>query len=56
MRIVSSLIPGIAVIASWIFIMMGKAADYDAGDLVLDTRPPLKSKARDTGLSLQDVL
>ena len=58
-RVVSSLIPGLAVVASWAFVMIGKAADYDAGDLVLDTKPAEDKQKllgdTDAGLSLQEV-
>ena len=56
-RIVSCLIPGLAVIVSWILVMMGEAADYDAGDLVMDSKPAKDHPNKpDAGLSLQEVL
>jgi len=34
-RICTSLIPGASVLLAWILVMRGKAADYDAGDMVM---------------------
>jgi len=35
-RVCSSVIPGLSVIMAWILIYVGKAADYDSGDVVMD--------------------
>lgn len=35
-RICACILPGAAIILGWVLIMIGKAADYDAGDVVLD--------------------
>ncbi len=36
MRLCTTIIPALAVILAGIFIYIGKAADYDAGDVVMD--------------------
>lgn len=36
MRICTCAIPGVAIVVAWILIAMGKAADYDSGDAVMD--------------------
>lgn len=36
MRVCSSVIPAFSVVFAWILIYFGKAADYDAGDVVMD--------------------
>jgi hypothetical protein len=35
-RICATAFPGIATVLAWILIIIGKAADYDAGDIVMD--------------------
>lgn len=35
-RICTSIIPAISVIFAWVLVLIGKATDYDAGDVVVD--------------------
>jgi len=43
-RTCTTVFPGIATILAWILISIGKAADYDAGDVVMDRFETRKGK------------
>jgi len=35
-KVTSSLLPGLAALVAWLLVMLGKVADYEEGDVVMD--------------------
>jgi len=35
-KVTSSLLPGIAALVAWLLVILGKVADYEEGDVVMD--------------------